>query len=104
MNSQLRKNTVVNWKEVPYPNLISAVASIAQGYEQFYSDLVVANEAIINHFENCDDCNKHEYCPDMKEIALEINRRFSEFKAFFKTMNSLERMLSWTTIKPGCLS
>ena len=98
MNSQQRHDPIIIWTEVVSPMLISAVASIEQGFRQFYCDLGVYLNHVVKHISGCQTCDLEQKiaCNYMNFLNEELKERFSEYDDFFNAVNSLEKMFAWT--------
>jgi len=86
----------IRWIEVEPSNggLISAAASVSNGYRQLMADKIIAILYIKKHLLFCSKCNQEQgiYCEKGQALFKEIGERLGEYGAFLKTMNNFQKM------------
>jgi len=87
---------MVRWYDVEPSNggLISAAASVSDGFRQIMVDKIVAITYLKMHFWLCTECDPDNkvFCSKAKNLFTEIDERFSSYAGFLKATSDFQKM------------
>ena len=107
------KDSDIKWMEAEYGNggLISAAASIDQGFRQLFMDRMTAICKVALHLSTCDICKtdhiteedlieKTERCIKFKAIIDDIDSKLKEHSGFLEALKTISSINSWYKPSP----
>lgn len=107
------KDSDIKWMEAEYGHggLISAAASLDQGFRQLFMDRMTALCKIALHLSTCDICKtdhitkedlieKTKRCSKLKTIKDDIDSRLKEHSGFLGALGTINSINSWYKPSP----